>query len=208
MGPGGFFRYAGGAVQEVPSEVSDYVFSNMNTAQVSKIWGVANAGYSEIWWFYPSSGSSGCDRYVSYNFVENHWSIGSLSRTAGVDAGVFKTPIWFGGSSISYNHEKGLNYGGSLIYAESGPVQIGQGDQVMSAVELIPDERTQGDVTVSFTTQFHPNDTLRSYGPYSLEAPTPVRFTGRQAMMRVTGSRLSDWRFGVPRLDVRPGGRR
>lgn len=200
--------FAGGAVQEVPCDVIDYLFNDLNMAQRSKVWGVANSGHGEVWWFYPSSQSSECDRYVVYSTRERHWAIGTLSRTAGVDAGVFQSPIWFGGDGIAYNHEKGLNYGGAAIFAESGPVQIGQGDQVMSAVELIPDEKTQGDVTVTFSTRFHPNDTERSYGPYSMANPTPVRFTGRQATMRVSGARLADWRFGVPRLDVRAGGRR
>jgi hypothetical protein len=208
MGTRGFYRYAGGAVQEVPSEVSDYVFGDINGAQISKVWAVANSEFDEVWWFYPSSGSNECDRYVVYSYAENHWSIGDLARTAGVDAGVFTTPIWFNAAAIGYNHEKGLNYGGAEIFAESGPVQLGQGDQVLSAVELIPDERTQGDVTVTFSTRFHPNDAERSYGPYSMANPTPVRFTGRQATMKVQGARLADWRFGVPRLDVRAGGRR
>lgn len=208
IGQSRIHAFAGGTVQEVPCDVLDYLFSDMNASQRSKVWGVANTKYGEIWWFYPSGGSTECDRYVAYSVRERHWSIGSLARTAGVDAGVFDTPIWFGGLGIAYNHEKGLNYGGAAIFAESGPVQLGAGDQVLSAVELIPDEKTQGDVSVTFSTRFHPNDTERSYGPYSMANPTPVRFTGRQATMRVSGSRLADWRFGVPRLDVRAGGRR
>ena len=208
MGSNGFFRYAGGAVQEVPSDVADYVFGNMNAGQASKAWGVSNAEYGEVWWFYVSSGSTEVDSYVTYSYQENHWSIGTLSRSAGVDAGVFARPIWFAPGGAGYDHEKGLSHGGSAVYAESGPVEIGGGNTVMSAIELIPDEKTQGDVTVSFTTRFHPNDTARTYGPYSMAAPTSVRFTGRQASMRVTGARLADWRFGIPRLDVRPGGRR
>ena len=206
MGRNGFYRYAGGAVEQIKSDVADHVFSSLNPAQISKSWGVANSEHGEIWWFYPSGNE--VDSYVAYSYREGHWSIGSLARTAGVDAGVFKSPIWWGTTGIAYNHEKGLNYGGASIYAESGPVQLGAGDQVLSAIELIPDEKTQGDVTVTFSTQFHPNDTERTYGPYSMANPTPVRFTGRQAAMKVTGAKLADWRFGVPRLDVRAGGRR
>jgi len=205
MGGNGFYRYAGGAVQEVPSDIADYVFNNMNSAQASKAWGVSNLKYGEIWWFYPSGGSTEVDRYVIYNYHEYHWSIGSMVRTAGVDAGVLSTPIWWTTGGGAYNHEKGLSYGGASVYAQSGPIEIGSGDAVMSAVQLIPDEMTQGDVTLTFGTRFHPNDVVRSYGPYSLANPTSVRFTGRQTTMRVTGARLADWRFGIPRLDVRQG---
>jgi len=46
------------------------------------------------------------------------------------------------------------------------------------------------------------------YGPYSMANPTNLRFTGRQVSMRVTGEQNTDWRWGVPRVDVRPGGLR
>ena len=78
----------------------------------------------------------------------------------------------------------------------------------MAATMLIPDEKTQGDVSATFKTRFHPNDTLRSYGPYSMANPTSVRFTGRQIKMRVEGERLADWRVGIMRLEAKPGGLR
>ena len=180
-------------MQEVKSDVADYIFNNMNTGQISKVWGVANSEYGEIWWFYPSAGSTEIDSYVAFHYQEGHRTIGQMARTAGVDAGVFNRPIWFAPGGQAYHHEKGLNYGGATVFAESGPIEIGGGEVVMSAVELIPDEKTQGDVSVTFSTRFHPNDTQRSYGPYSMAAPTSVRFTGRQATMRVVGVRLEVW---------------
>ena len=85
---------------------------------------------------------------------------------------------------------------------------MSNGDQVMSAVELIPDERTQGDVQARFKTRFYPNGAESEHGPYSLSNPTSVRFTGRQLRIRVEGQKLADWRVGVNRLDVINGGRR
>lgn len=207
MGEGGFFRFAGGAVEEIPCDVLDYVTSNINRAQKSKICALANAKWSEIWWVYPSTGVTENDSYVSYNYRENHWSIGSLARTAGVDVGVFNTPVWCGADGVAYNHEIGNGYSGASIYAESGAIQIGVGDNVANALMLIPDEKTQGQVTATFKTRFHPNDTERSYGPYSMANPTDVRFTGRQVAMRVTGTE-ANWRWGIPRLEVKAGGLR
>lgn len=208
MGQRGFFAYAGGAVQDIPCEVADHVFNDMNAAQASKVWAVANQQYNEIWWWYPSEGSNEIDRYVSYNYKENHWSIGQLSRTAGVDRGVFRRPIWFKTDGDAYNHDTGLNYEGAEVFAESGPISLGAGDNVMSATMLIPDELTQGDVEATFKTRFHPNDSERSYGPYALANPSSVRFTGRQVRMRVEGAKLADWRVGVMRLDAVAGSKR
>lgn len=208
MGQGGFHTYAGSAVQDVPCDVSDYVFEDINRPQSSKVAAVANARYNEIWWFYPSSGSIENDRYVTYNYKEQHWSTGSMARTSGVDVGIFSTPIWMTPAGLAVNHEIGNQTGGAEVFAESGPVQIATGDAVMSALMLIPDEKTQGEVTTTFRTRFHPNDTERTYGPYSMANPTDLRFTGRQVSMRVTGEQNTDWRWGVPRIDVRQGGLR
>ena len=207
MGLGSFFVYTGGAVQEVPCEVVDYVFSDISNTRRSHIWAVSNAQHSEVWWFYPSSGATECDRYVSFNYLERHWSIGTLSRTTGVDRGVFNTPIWIDATGQAYNHETGTAYDSASIFAESGPISIGVGDNVAVCTMLIPDEKTQGQVTATFKTRFHPNDTERSYGPYSMANPTDVRFTGRQIRMRINGT-ATDWRVGIPRLDMKPGGLR
>jgi hypothetical protein len=121
---------------------------------------------------------------------------------------VFRDPIWFGADGKAYNHETGFNYDGNAPYAETGPIQLGNGDQVMVVTELIPDELTQGDVNATFKTRFHPNDVERDYGPYAMANPTNVRFTGREVRMRVDGQRGVDWRVGLMRLDAKGGGRR
>jgi hypothetical protein len=208
MGRRSFFMYSGGSVQEIPCDVGDYVFSDMNMSQASKIHAIKNSAWSEIWWFYPSGSSTECDRYVSYNYTTNVWMIGNLTRTCGVDRGIFRYPLWFDADGLLYEHEFGHTHGTDTPYLESGPISLGVGDNVLSAVELIPDEKTQGAVQARFKTRFYPNDVEREYGPYAMENPTPVRFTGRQVRMRVEGLQDVDWRVGLMRLDVRPGGTR
>ena len=209
MGNRSFFYYSGGTVAEVDCEVADYVFSDINHGQISKVAAVTNANFGEVWWFYPSSSSNENNRYVSYNYLNNTWAIGQISRTAGIDAGIFSHPII--ASAVNkklYEHEVGFNYDGVEPFAESGPIIIGNGDNVMAVTQMIPDERTQGDVDATFKTRFYPNDLERSYGPFSMANPTSMRFTGRQVRIRVEGSSLSDWRVGVNRLEVKQGGRR
>lgn len=208
MGRESFFTYRGNSVEPLPCDVADYVFNNINADQKSKVYAVNNGRQSEIWWFYPSADSTECNKYVAFNYREGHWLIGDLARTSGVDAGVFTTPIWFTADGKAYNHEAAFNHSGASIYAESGPISIGTGEQVMNVTQLIPDEKTQGEVTAIFKTRFYPNDVERSYGPYSMGNPTSVRFTGRQIRMRVIGSDLNDWRFGIPRIDAKTRGGR
>jgi hypothetical protein len=208
MGVRGFFAYAGGAVQAVPCEVGDYVFSDMNVDQRSKVSCMVNGTWNEIWWFYPSGGSTECDRYVAYDYAENLWMTGEIDRTAGFDRGVFRRPMMIDAAGVVYEHEVGHDYGAQTPYAETGPISIGSGDNIMNVVELIPDERTQGDVTVKFMTRYYPNAAEAEHGPYSMSAPTSVRFQGRQVRMRVEGNTASDWRVGIMRIDGRQGGRR
>jgi hypothetical protein len=208
MGQRGFHVYSGGAVADLPCTVSDYVFTDINRDQISKVWAVSNQQYNEIFWFYPSAASNEIDRYVAYNYSEQHWAIGQLSRTSGVDRGVFSSPIWASASGKTYNHEFGLNYDGASVFAESGPISLANGDNVLKATMLLPDEKTQGDVTATFKTRFYPNDAETSHGPFTMANPTPVRFTGRQMRVRVDGARQADWRVGVMRLDAIAGGKR
>lgn len=208
MGQRAFFVYQGDTVTEIACDVADFVFRNINVAQQSKIYAVANAQMGEIWWFYPSEGSTENDAYVAYSYRENHWAIGSIERTAGFDRGVFRTPIWFDASGMSYNHEIGLNHDGAVVFAESAPVQIGNGDQFMVVTDMIPDEANQGDVQATFTTKPYPNAAAETYGPYSMTNPTSVRFQGRQIAVKFTETANSDWRVGAMRFEARPGSRR
>ena len=208
MGQRSFFVYSGGAVQDLACDVSDYVFSDMNNDQKSKVHAVVNSRFNEIWWFYPSASSTECDSYVSFDYQEKIWTTGTIGRTAGVDRGVFRQPFWIAADGTLYEQEIGFNYGTQTPFAETGPIAIGVGEQVMSVRGMIPDEKTLGDVNATFKTRFYPTGSELDYGPYDMANPTSLRFTGRQIRMRVTGNAASDWRVGIMRLDAVAGGRR
>jgi len=205
MGENAFFMYDG-FVKPIPCDVSDFVFKRLNQAQKAKTWGVHNPEYGEVTFFYPAS--TEVDSYVTYNYRENHWATGTMARTIGVDADVYSNPIRVDPDGFLYEHEVGFNYFGQLPFAESGPVELGQGDQVYMCKYMYPDEKTQGDVQARFATRFYPNATEYNFGPYQMAAPTSIRFTGRQVAMRVEGIVGADWRVGLPRLDIELGGLR
>ena len=208
MGQNSFFVYNGSAVQELDCEVKDYVFGDINRPQISKCWSTSVGEFSEVWWFYCSSGSAEIDRYVTYDYKQGYWSAGQISRTCGVDRGVFSHPLMADAAGKIYSHEFGLDHEGATPFAETGPFSIGSGDNVVRVTKLIPDELTQGDVTATFKTRLHPNGAETSHGPFAMANPTSVRFSGRQARMRVEAARPADWRVGVMRVDAMPGGRR
>lgn len=206
-GQRGFWLYDG-YTRPLRCDVLDTFLGQVSEPQISKLRAWHNQEFNEVWWFYPSETTSEVDKYISYNYHERHWSMGDIGRTAVADRGVFTFPVAFDSSGNPYEHEVGRDFGSETPFAESGPIEIGDGDRVLSATSLIPDEDTLGDVTVTVKTRFYPTDSDTSHGPYTMAAPTDVRFTGRQMRLRVTSNSANDWRWGVPRIEVRPGGRR
>lgn len=208
IGRRSFFQFSGGTVEPLESDVSDYVFSDINRDQIGQTWALTNSRYGEVWWFYPSASSTQVDRYVIYNYRKGHWSTGNLDRTAGIDEGALRYPMWIDSTGDLYEHEYAFNHQGETAFVESGPIMIGTGDQVMCCKYLYPDEETQGEVQATFKTRFYPNGPERDYGPYSMDTPTSVRFTGRQIRMRLESTGPRDWRVGIMRIEAIPGGMR
>ena len=203
----GFWMYDG-SVKPLASDVGDYVYRNMNVSQSSKTYAVHKGEFGEVWWFYPSANATEVDSYVIYNYREGHWNIGTLARTAGTGRGAFDKPLLMSADGFLYEHEVGYDYDSEVLFCESGPVQIGNGDSLMAVRELIPDELNQGDVTATFKTKFYPNGAESSFGPYSMANPTSVRFTARQVKMRIDSNGNNNWRVGTMRVDAVANGRR
>ena len=102
----GFYRYSG-TVQNVPCTVQAYVYDDINQLQSSQFFGFLNKEFNEVGWFYCSSSATVIDRYATYNYIDNNWSIGQLSRTAWIDEGISTVPIAAGKDSstpVSYTH--------------------------------------------------------------------------------------------------------
>lgn len=214
MGQRGFYTYDG-YVRPLPCEVRDYVFNNMNKDQRMKINGFNNHEFNEVWWFYPSSESTEIDRYVAWNYLENHWTTGKLSRTCGFAATTTSTkPVLLDANGFVYQHEIGTDHTSnqpvedSVPYVDSGPIELAQGDQLMHVLEVIPDEANSGDTQFFLIGSGYPNDAGQVFGPFSSLDPTPVRMLGRQVQLRIEENVAEDWRVGNFRLDVQPGGRR
>jgi hypothetical protein len=210
MSPDGFFIYDG-TVRPVPCDVWDEVFMDINLTQRSKVVCMANAEWSEIWWFYPSSGSTENDRYVSYNIQEDHWNVGSIPRTACCDAGVFNNPLMVSSDGYVFDHETGVSYTGatpSTPYATSAPIEVGVGERIAKVRELVPDEDTLGQAQVSFIAADSPTGSETTYGPYTAAEITQVRFAARQVKIKVEFVNPLRAKWGNPRLDVIEGGRR
>ena len=234
MGQNEFYVY-GGNVQRLPCTVRDYVFSDFNEDQIEKVNASTNTAFSEVWWFYPSSTSTECDRYVIYNYEQKIWYFGNLARTAWLDRGIEQLPIAAGTDHYLFNHETGFDDGSTepatalSAHIESSQMDIGDGDQHSFINRLLPDltfrESTADSPKAVFTvkTRNYPGgqylqsdvkDVTRSAAATSsvVEQFTDqvnLRLRGRSFAVKVESTDLGvSWRLGSPRLDVKPDGRR
>jgi len=92
MGLDKFYAYSG-RVDTLPCSLRQYVFDDINLAEIDQVYAGANEKYNEIWWFYPSSDSQQNNRYVVYNYLEKLWYYGQLPRSAWYDSHISSYPI-------------------------------------------------------------------------------------------------------------------
>ena len=234
MGASGGFLKFDGSVQTIPCSVEDYVFTDIRL--VPEVYAGVNADFNEISWFYPSSNSNEIDRVVIYNYMEKVWSIGTLSRTAWSDKGVFAKPYgtdFLPSSTASATPTvQGVTSGRGNLYAqETGnnadtaalPANLTSGDfflepageNLMSISRFIPDfKNLAGNVSVTIQLRDYPAQakTGSPLGPFVINTSTTkkdCRARGRQAAINIANSALNEtWRFGTFRADLKPAGRR
>lgn len=204
MGTNSFWTYQGGIVP-LPCDVSDYVFSDINETQISKVSSWHNSDHGEVWWLYPSSGSTEVDRYVVFSYREGHWTIGEMDRLCGCPRAGLPNPQMVDSAGAIYNHEYGNLKDARLPFVQSGPIELGEGDRTMEVHAYIPDENTLGSVAASFSTADYPMDSATTVAAVTATAKTDLRFSARRVAVTITGGADVDFRFGRARFDVKPG---
>jgi hypothetical protein len=101
MGERNFFNY-NGVVSEMPCPVQYYVFNRIQLTYIEKTTVGHNKAFKEITWFYVSNDNSAGtlnpepDSYVTYNYGENAWTVGTMDRTVWNDSfGARNVPFAF-----------------------------------------------------------------------------------------------------------------
>jgi len=232
MGNQKFYVYDG-AAKELVCPIKNYVFNGMNGAQVEKITVGVNSEFNEVTWFYPSTNSSDCDLYVTYNYADQAWTYGSLARTAWVDRGQEGYPLAAGTDGYLYYQEYGSNDGSTSpasplnTYIESAPFDIGEGNQMSFVKQLIPDvsfvdSTNSPSLSMTVKVQNYPGSNYSTAqtttSAVTQTATVPIeqytnqvslRLRGRQVTFRVESNKTdTSWVLGSPRLDIQPDGRR
>lgn len=212
MGNDARFYLYNGAVQNIPSDVEDWVETEIDKLRLAEVCAGTISEHGEVWWFFPAL--DGNIKYVAWSYRSGVWFIGTLDRTSWLDRSVWRYPVAVDSNGYLYQHEQGLTDSGvsrvGSVYAESGAMEIYPGEHIADILQVIPDEKNNGDVRVSLKCKYTPNGTETTYGPYIVRSDgyTDTRASGRQAKILVEGVNDSDWRVGTFRADIRLGAKR
>jgi len=232
MSDGQFFRYAG-SVQEIPCPVLNHVFDNINKIQYAQVYAAQNSNFSEVIWYYCSSASDQCDRYVIYNYLENSWYFGTMDRSTYQDNGVEFNPLATEylansnatsfstingvtqGRSLIYAQESGVNADGAALsaYIQSGDGDIADGETFSFINKVIPDFQDQtGNTVITLSVKDYPNDSATVGETLTVNNTTRfvnTRIRGRQSNIKIQNNDIGDnWRFGTLRVNIKQDGKR
>ena len=223
IGKSNFFVYDG-AVKELPCSVQYYVFDRLQSTFIDKTYAAHNKKFNEISWFYVSTdNSSGTenpepDSYVTYNYADGAWSIGTLPRNVWHDAGGFRNvPFAFDNNGKLYNHETGTSDNGSAMSAfiETGEIEIDQSGNSMFMIDkIIPDTTmtTNTNLFVQLKTRKYPQGAETIKGDFTVTTSTEkisTRAKGRQLAVKFSSTGTTDdWSLGDFRVNARVDGMR
>ena len=228
----GFYNYSG-SVQTLPCSVEAHVFDNIDETQAFQITAFSNKAFNEVGWFYCSQDQTSPNKYVVYNYLENVWSIGELSRTAWLDEGILDKPIatyTTSSTGVLYNHEVGYDDDGTAmqnVFIESSDFDIDPAGENFTAISrLIPDVKFIGDGSTGTAGQqldfvlkkrdFPGQDlsTVTTATCFSNTTKIDTRLRARQVVLRVQSNDDNSavtgmaFRLGATRLDIKPDGKR
>jgi len=232
MDADGFYIY-NGAVTRLPCSVLEYVFSGIDKSNLFKAYATNNSDDSEVTWHYPTEGTD-VSNYVTFNYAENVWTIGTLDRAAWIQATSKAFPIAATADIVTpkvnylYNHEAGYDADGAEIggYIESGQVEIsgaevGDGESLMFLDRFIPDFKVTGTANnadfdviikgVQYPQQLFSDPDAVSYASTVLAntKQSDIRLRAREIVLRIESNGIGyGWNVGDFRIDMRTDGKR
>ena len=237
MGVDKFYKYDG-RVQTLRCDLRQHIFSDLDKDQYSQVFAGTNEGFNEVWWFYCSAGSTVVDKYAIYNYLEDIWYYGDMSRSAWLDSGLRDYPIAATYLNNIVNHESGVDDNSTAVPTPiaatitSAEFDLDDGHNFMFLYRVLPDITFRGSDAASPTARMYMQP-LKNSGsgyttppsvggennrPITRTAVLPIEeFTGqiftrvraRQMSVKVESDGLGvTWQLGAPRLDLRPDGRR
>jgi hypothetical protein len=212
MGIDKFYVYSG-RVETLPCSLRQYVFQDIALGQKEQVVSGSNEGFNEVWWYYVSNDEVAAatsanrppvvDKYVIYNYLDQVWYYGTLSRTYWLDSALQQGPIAAFGNENSgtlVTHEIGVDDNSTATplpinaFIQSSDFDIGDGHNFGFVWRLLPDINFNGSTvnqpSVTMTLRprqnsgaaygFADNPAVTSNDNFSLSRQYPIQqFTGQ-----------------------------
>jgi len=237
MGFDKFYKYDG-RIQTLRCDLRSYIYTDINRNQFEQVFSGTNEGFNELWWFYCSADSNVIDRYVIYNYIEDIWYYGTMSRTAWLDSGTLAYPLAATYLHNLVEHENGLNNSETATpqpisaYITSSEFDIDDGHNFGYVWRIIPDLTFRGSTANAPTATMSliplnnsgagytnpPSVGGVDYGAVTRTAVLPIekytgqlniRVRGRQLAFKIESNQLdTTWQLGAPRIDIKQDGKR
>lgn len=208
-----FFVYDGGSPRPLDCTVRKFVFDALVASNKAAVYCGMNARFNEVWWFYPTDPDAPeLDSYVIYNWRDNVWATGTMSRTSWFDANATSYPLAVDAEGYLYSHEVGVDADGAAMvaYVETAPFDLGDGDLVMHMYRMVPTMELTGSVDVATSVRRWPQGAVEKTITKTFSTTTEkidLHIEGRQARLRFTSDAIGDWwRLVKVRLGLMPGG--
>jgi hypothetical protein len=212
MGIDKFYVYSG-RVETLPCSLRQYVFQDIALGQKEQVVSGSNEGFSEVWWYYVSNDEVAAatstnrppvvDKYVIFNYLDQVWYYGTLSRTYWLDSALQQGPIAaFGDQDTGtlVTHEIGVDDNSTATplpinaFIQSSDFDIGDGHNFGFVWRILPDinfngsNRNNPEVTMTLRPRqnsgaaygYADNPAVVSNDNYSLSRQYPIQqFTGQ-----------------------------
>jgi len=237
MGMDKFYSYDG-SIRQLRCDLRRHVFNDINTRQMDQVFAGTVEAFHEVWWFYCSKDSTTIDKYIVYNYEQDIWYYGTLTRTAWLDSGLQDFPLAATYNNNVVEHENGIDDNETTTPTaisaniSSAQFDIDDGDKFSFVNRFVPD------ITFDGSTADNPAATLSlipfnssgsgisdptsqggsNSGGITRSAVAPVekytdrldiRIRARQMSLKIESSGAGViWQLGSPRIDIRADGRR
>ena len=227
-----FMVSSSNAVQPIPCSVWDFIFQNMDWANIDNVEAAANSQFNEVTWFFPSltgdnSYQGQNNAYACYNVLYNEWDYGYINRVSWCDQSIWGSPVAAASNGYLYQHDVPGIYSDNGVPQNSGfktgYFSLTNGNDLVFVDWMLPDMKwgefsssENAKLLVSFNVTDYTGQTPTLYGPFEITKDTEYiepRFRGRFVQIIIeTQTTDTDpnafWRLGSFRYRYSMSGRR
>jgi hypothetical protein len=222
-----FYIYNGSVLTQIPNNtLKNWAQTTLNSGKYYLIFARKVIEFNEVWWHFPSGSSSEPDAYVIWNYLEGHWTNGTMDRTAAEEPHNPARAQWMaygvcdGSTSTTlYRQEVGYSADGAALTGSltSNYAQVNEGNILQQITRIIPSPlilplgtSNTGQTLYTITLNaknYDGQSTFNTYGPFDVTGFTQkieTRVVGRQRQYIIDFSTTTGFRIQKMYEELKP----